>query len=108
MEGRDEGLSILNAEGVDRGAVFLADARALQTRCRVALLRVVAVAKREGATERADRVVVRLLIPMLRVGDLQELRMSDSEERQLADVGPPDVIEDLAMRGQGELQTLQK
>jgi len=48
MESGDEDLGILNAEGVDRGPVLLADARTLQTRCRIALLRVVAVAKREG------------------------------------------------------------
>src|SRR2546423_15228730 len=101
MQRGDEGLSVLNAEGVDRGPVLLTDARTLQTRRRIALLRVVAVPEREGATQRAEGVVVSLLIPRLRVGDLHQLRMPDPEEGQVTNVRSPDVIENLAARADG-------
>jgi hypothetical protein len=53
----------------------------------MALIWVVEVSKRKGTTQRADAVVVGLLVPIVRVGDLDHHRIRDYQEGKVAQGG---------------------
>lgn len=64
-------------------------------------LGVVAVPELKRAPQRADGVVVRFLLPAVRIRHVDQGRVSHAEKGERANGGPPDVIEALAMGGQG-------
>lgn len=64
VDGSDQRLGLLNPEGIDDGAFFLLDTRALETQGRVVLLGVIAIAELEGTSQYADRIVVSFLAPL--------------------------------------------
>lgn len=101
VDRRDQRLGLLNAEGINGSAVLLSDAKTLQARCRVVLLRVVAVAILECTAQRADDVVVGLLRKLHRIGDLGQRRILHPLEDLLTDRGPPGRIENLAVAVKG-------
>lgn len=102
VKGGDQRLRILDAERVNRRAVPLGDACAAKGGGRVAFLGIVLVAEGERLTQGADGVVVSLPVPVLAVGDADEHRIPDAEKGDVSNLGPPDVIENLPVRRQGD------
>jgi hypothetical protein len=98
MQGGNECFGILDAEGINRRPIFFSNSYASQSRSGIAPLRVTLVSKLERTAQCADGVVVGLLAPGMRVCDLHQHGVSNTEQWEVPEVGTPDVIEDLSMR----------
>src|SRR5690349_7197841 len=59
-------------------------------------------AKLERDSQRADRIVVRLPAPGMRISDADELRVSDMQEVPMSDLGSPNAIQDLSVARDGD------
>src|SRR6185437_685801 len=74
MNRSDQRFCVLDAEGIDRRPILLAYTGALQRACRIEVFRMIGKAEVQRAAQRPDRVVVGLLGPAMRIGNLHELR----------------------------------
>lgn len=70
MKSGDQHLRILKGERINRRAIALAHAGAFQRRRRISSFRIVQVTEVKGTSQRTDRVVVGLFVPVLGVADL--------------------------------------
>ena len=68
MKGCDQHLGVLNAEGIDRRSILLADSGAFERGGWIDSLGIVEVSKVERPSQGADRVVVDFLIAGVRIG----------------------------------------
>jgi hypothetical protein len=94
-------LGLIDTERIDH-SIALANAHALEQRRRIVMLRMIAKAKLERDTQRADRVVVRLPAPNMRISDADELGVCDMQEVSMANRGPPNAIQDLSVSRNGD------
>lgn len=97
MDRRDQRFRFIHCEEIDRWSIFLRDAKALQARGWIVLLRMIAIAVIERTSQRTDDVVVGLLAERFRVDDLDQRRLADRLEDLDADLRPPDGIEDFSL-----------
>ncbi len=101
MERCNEPLGFLDVEGINHRPVFLADAGALEGDNGIALLRAIAIPELKRTPQCTDSVVVCFLFPRVGIGNLDQGRVPHAEKGERANGGAPDVIEALAMGGQG-------
>jgi hypothetical protein len=79
-------------EWVDLWSVFLLEARASKTLCRIVLLRMVTVAEVEGASADADGIVVCFLSPQFAIRNRDESGVTHLTEEMFGERWTPHTV----------------